>query len=631
MKLLRAFFLFFLYALLPGAAGATHIVGGEINYEYLGNDTYKITLIVYRDCYYGVPPFDPVASIGVFNSSNVLLYDLRVDVNADSVLIPPVVSTNCLPPPVDICYRKATYDTILQLPAIVGGYQLAYQRCCRNATLDNIVAPDAQGITIYATIPGSEKFPNNSNPVIKQLPAPFICEDVYLEFDNSATDADGDSLFYEICTPFNGADQGNPNPQPPGTPPYLNVVWAPGFNLQNVMGGVPLTINPFTGKLTATPDNQGQYVYSVCIKEYRNGILLGATKRDFQFNVTPCPNITIASISGDDILCQNNTTVQFSNVSYNATGFFWNFGDNSTLADTSILQNPVYTFPSAGAFLVTLIAFNNNPACNDTVTKLVTLVGEYNVDFNYTVDTCTGKVTFTQFELTNQTTVNHQWNFGDNQSGSGNNLMHAYQADGNYVVTGYFVSDKGCRDTVIKTINIPYPILDVTAAANPLLVQSGDPVSLIASSSSASSYAWQPAAGISNPNLPTVLVVPGQTTTYTVYVINSIGCTDTASITVKVFGDECEEPYIFIPNAFSPNGDGENDTLYVRSQVLEMLTMTIYDRWGQKVFETNRIEVGWDGTHKGTPLATGVFDYYIEAVCLNNKTFIRKGNITLVR
>lgn len=88
---------------------------------------------------------------------------------------------------------------------------------------------------------------------------------------------------------------------------------------------------------------------------------------------------------------------------------------------------------------------------------------------------------------------------------------------------------------------------------------------------------------------------------------------------------------LFVPQIFSPNGDGLNDLFYVRSNRIEKLTFIVYNRWGQKVFETQDPTVGWDGTLRGSPAQSGVYVYYIGAEVKDLGPVIKKGNITLVR
>jgi gliding motility-associated-like protein len=93
----------------------------------------------------------------------------------------------------------------------------------------------------------------------------------------------------------------------------------------------------------------------------------------------------------------------------------------------------------------------------------------------------------------------------------------------------------------------------------------------------------------------------------------------------------CDEPFIFVPNAFTPNNDGNNDILYLYTLYADDIYFAIFNRWGEKVFETKNRTVGWDGTYKGREVDPGVFDYYLEVRCYNQKQFKKKGNITLIR
>jgi gliding motility-associated-like protein len=88
---------------------------------------------------------------------------------------------------------------------------------------------------------------------------------------------------------------------------------------------------------------------------------------------------------------------------------------------------------------------------------------------------------------------------------------------------------------------------------------------------------------------------------------------------------------MYVPNAFSPNNDGVNDILYVKGRCLQTLTFMVFNRWGEKVFETTDREIGWDGTYKGQLMNTDVFVYRLEGKTFDGKGYSSKGNITLVR
>jgi gliding motility-associated-like protein len=118
---------------------------------------------------------------------------------------------------------------------------------------------------------------------------------------------------------------------------------------------------------------------------------------------------------------------------------------------------------------------------------------------------------------------------------------------------------------------------------------------------------------------------------YIIIVTDSNGCSVTDNIDILGSSIICYEPNIYIPNIFSPNGDGQNDVLYVRGKGIKSLIFVIYDRWGEKVFETSSQSDGWDGTYKSKKLNTSVFTYYIDVVMQNNEIIKKKGSITLIR
>lgn len=118
---------------------------------------------------------------------------------------------------------------------------------------------------------------------------------------------------------------------------------------------------------------------------------------------------------------------------------------------------------------------------------------------------------------------------------------------------------------------------------------------------------------------------------YNIRVIDSKGCADTASYNIIASPTPCYLPHVWVPNIFSPNNDGQNDILYVRGMGIKTLTFYIYDRWGEKVFESTDPAIGWDGTYKNKPMNSAVYVYYLKAVLIDDKTVDKKGNITLVR
>jgi gliding motility-associated-like protein len=362
---LHGILLFLILICCPRNSYATHIVGGEMNYRCLGNDQYEVSLTIFRDCDTGVPWFDNPASIGVFDGqTNVYLFQQFINLNnAINDTLDIYLPDSCLVVPSNVCIHTTTYRDTLNLPFSLTGYTIAYQRCCRNQDIVNIVSPSSTGATYWTYISPAALQACNNSAVFNEWPRVYLCSGVPISFDHSATDIDGDSIVYELCDPSNGAIGGNPAPQPPDAPPYLNIAWQTPYNLSNVLGGAdPLTINPTTGLLTGTPQNLGVFLVGVCLKEYRNGNLISITRRDFQHVVGICARQTVADFDTTGLHCNKNLVYPFDNNSQVVTGTYnWLF---DSLGNTQAV-NPTFTFPDTGTYTVTLIAGIGSP-CIDT-------------------------------------------------------------------------------------------------------------------------------------------------------------------------------------------------------------------------------------------------------------------------
>ncbi len=153
---------------------------------------------------------------------------------------------------------------------------------------------------------------------------------------------------------------------PVEAPPYNPVVWNAPYAPSDPLGGIPLNIDA-NGLLTGTPNTIGQFVVGVCASEYRDGVFLSVNRRDFQFNVAPCLPVPTAALPANMLVCaDSNNTVEFEIESIlNSITFNWDFGDLTTLADTSDLQVPSYTYPDTGYYAIQLIV-NKGYTCEDT-------------------------------------------------------------------------------------------------------------------------------------------------------------------------------------------------------------------------------------------------------------------------
>lgn len=267
------------------------------------------------------------------------------------------------------------------------------------------------------------------------------------------------------------------------------------------------------------------------------------------FTVTINPAPVAAFVPGPNDC--SPATIQFTNTSQSGTTWYWDFGDPSTLADTSGAQNPSYTYNASGTYDVTLIA-SFGSGCYDTivipgaVTVFANPVAGVSV-VNANVSELSPDVTFNDLSTGGNYCVFY---FGDGDSLIGCNMgsfIHTYDAAGTY--------------TAMQVI------------------------------------------------------------------VNADGCVDTTYITVVVE----EETTIYVPNAFTPNNNGANETFLAYGTKVETFHLMVFDRWGNLLFESSDITKGWDGTYKGTIVQEDVYVWKINYTDQQGKKFRMIGHVSLIR
>jgi gliding motility-associated-like protein len=170
----------------------------------------------------------------------------------------------------------------------------------------------------------------------------------------------------------------------------------------------------------------------------------------------------------------------------------------------------------------------------------------------------------------------------------------------------------------------------IAFAGNDTSVVIGQPVQFTATGGI--SYTWQPATGLNDPNIfnPIGTYQAGTTSvTYQVRVLDSNGCAGYDDVTVKIFQTA---PEIFVPTAFSPNGDNTNDILYITVAGLKQFDyFRIYNRWGNMVYSTTNPSLGWDGTFGGYKQPPGTYVFAAHGTDYLDKPVFRKGTLVLIR
>ncbi len=735
---LSLLFVTFLSSHLFGA----HIIGGEMTYECFsedpaapGNNIYGFTLKVYRDCFGQGAAFDSdpnsftIGTVTIFQGN---IEFITINLDAPEITdIDPDTGNPCVEVPTNVCVEEGVYYFELSLPIVQESYFITYQRCCRNAGIVNIFNPEESGATYTIELTGFAQQVCNNSPVFNNFPPPVICVNQALNFDHSATDAEGDLLVYELCAPLLGGSVMNVAPNPDAPPPYNPVNFiTPTFTAQNPVQSDPqVTIDQFTGFITGTPNVQDRYVVGVCVSEFRNGQLLSRVQRDFQFNVTNCDPVVEAATDGAPEATKNffyrtcnDTIITMINESgplQNITGYEWWI----YLKDTTLIFNDkdiTVNFQEPGNYTC-LMVLNPGSQCSDTANIFVVITPEIQVGFEAEYDTCVaGPVVFTDLVDTNEYfIVNRFWDMGDNNQLLDTVPIYQYEDPGDYIVQ-YTVSDSiGCTysavnnvlwfpappiivvdpstfagcppleifmenlsepvddtyiidwefgdgdsssllspthtyfDTGVYTINLSItspigcfidttyedwisvyvpPVADFTFDSTGITNFNPEVQFIDQSSEDVKYWIWD-FAGVGEAYEENPLFSFPDTGLQEVklFIIDSTFCVD--SIT-KVL-DVVPKVTFYLPNAFSPNGDGENDEFlgvgFLRG--LQDFHLQIWDRYGGLIFETDNPFEGWNGRHDnvGKLLQTGVYPVRVTYTEPRGKPIEIRGYATLLR
>ncbi|RPD48725.1 gliding motility-associated C-terminal domain-containing protein [Hymenobacter sediminis] len=294
--LFRGGLVLWLLCLLAPMAHATHIVGGELDLQYLSGNNYQLNLNLYFDAVNGQPgALDNSLTASIFErGSNQRMMDVVLPLTNNTF----VSYTNpaCTTP--SLVTRRLVYSRVItltsQMYANPGGYYVAVERCCRNNGISNIVNPGGAAQTFYLEFPAvvrnAQPF-RNSTPRIFPPLSDYACRGELFYYNFGGADADGDSLVYDLVTPLNGhADTFEPKPAQALSAPYSTVQWTDSLSATRQIPGRPtLSIGRFTGRLEVLPTRLGLFVFGVRCTEYRKGVRLGEVRRDFQLKVINCP------------------------------------------------------------------------------------------------------------------------------------------------------------------------------------------------------------------------------------------------------------------------------------------------------------------------------------------------------
>ncbi len=449
---------------------ASHQVGGYLRYECLGPDVgnlirYEVTLEFYRDIIGANAGFATQVPLTIFDQFGI------ANSNNNLSLVSTVFAANNLNDPcfvsVDsLLVEQALYRGIVSLPRDES-FLLVYQRCCKEVGITNLRSPSNDfGNTFTIELPAFDIVGCNSSPEFNQTPPVTYCPQVPISLDLSAVDANGDSLVYSLCAPLDLSrfqSLSNPEPNPAFPPPYSSIVYQAPYSALNPIPSSPaFAINSSTGIVTGNITAIGRYALGFCIEEWKNGVLISTTRRDVLFASANCTPAIVTAVQDQTLLC-DGLTVSFKNNSFSADtnytirGYKWDFGDPTTLSDTSRSLETAYTYPDTGLYVITLIA-NPGLRCSDTtidsfrvynaLEPQISSSGSFCLDNNRTTFYPSG-----QYE----DYATFQWEFGTSASIPNSNQDTVsnvtFNGQGQFPIR--LIAQQGiCKDTVISTVEI---------------------------------------------------------------------------------------------------------------------------------------------------------------------------------
>jgi gliding motility-associated-like protein len=409
------------------------------------------------------------------------------------------------------------------------------------------------------------------------------------------------------------------------------------------VSGETLGAIQFSGVINDQLVNNTNLPQVVNYEVYLTSIQYGCTNGPEIWSVTVNPLPSVAFTTLNNPACVNAAVV-FQNNTQGINDFSWNFGDGGTSSDI----NPSHVYNQLGSYTVWLTATNVATGCTDSASTIVNVLQGPQVGFEVTTSVGCNFLDVVFTDTINAPNTTLTWNFGDgetsNQSGA---IDHQYSVDGCYDVTLTVTDISGCsmsltQEDMVCLIPEPdasfYPVPDSALVSDPIF-------SFINTSSNAFTYEWEFGDGGTslgtNPmheydDIPQEYVV-------TLYAYNEVGCYDSAFMTVTVY----EDIIYYVPNAFTPNGDGTNDIfLPVLTSGIDLTTdyeFSIYNRWGEQVFMTTDPLQGWDGFYpnvgtfidfEGTEnnkAQDGVYTWKIQFKALQNQDVRQiNGHVTLL-
>ncbi|MCL6524207.1 MAG: PKD domain-containing protein [Thermoflavifilum sp.] len=322
-----------------------------------------------------------------------------------------------------------------------------------------------------------------------------------------------------------------------------------------------------------------------------------------------------------------NTSVAMGGGAFTDSSFEWDFGDGSGIVRSGV-DTLEHGYGSAGVYGVKLRLIDTN-FCNAPVDSEKVLRVASNVRANFSVGKIGCAPYEAVFENRSEGGIGFEWDFGDGSSSNEVSPVHLYSKAGEYIVRLIASDSTTCNkaDTMVDTIRVyGRPVSDFVVSPVPPQENVAEVFTNLSQGGVRWWWDFGDGSGDTTYNTSHLYSASGQYEAC-LRVANEWGCEDTSCRVVEAL----IHPMFDVPSAFSPNGDGVNDKFLVRGYGIGRFEIEIYNRWGQKVYESRDINQGWDGTYRGKPQPMDAYAYVIHIQFTDGRRITRTGNVTLLR
>jgi gliding motility-associated-like protein len=343
--------------------------------------------------------------------------------------------------------------------------------------------------------------------------------------------------------------------------------------------------------------------------------------------VLPVRYLPNALVKFGPSLCSNET-VQFMDASFMPAGSApdrvvrWNWLFDNSITDT--LQNPSGNF-APGLHYAKLIAESDRGCLSAAADSPFIVYSKPSINL-YISDSCVFRnIVYTAGSTPGNPVINWSWDFGNGYRPGTSVVTKTFTSDGFYPVKLIGKTAQGCKDTLFRPFTIYF---NRTRAGNDTIVAKDEPVQLDARGDTGTTYIWSPSIGLNDAFIRNPIATLDRDQQYLLNTLSKEGCDSRSKILIRRY----KGPELYIPNAFSPNGDITNDILKVFPVGIKSFGyFSVYTRGGQRIFHTTDYTRGWDGTFKGAKLDPGTFVVVATAVDYKGNPMFKKGTVVLLR